>query len=79
MSARDKHEPTSDAGILSSWRIPNSQTIGQSLALMGESIYAGLGITVPACHDDQLLFAMAEPRETRVAAWVARRVRFERW
>jgi hypothetical protein len=44
MSARDKYDPTLDAGYLSSRRFSKSQTIDQPLAFVGESIYAMLGL-----------------------------------
>ena len=50
MSARDAFDPTTDAGYLSSMYLPQSQTIDQPLAFVGESIYEWLGIGLIVLH-----------------------------
>jgi hypothetical protein len=50
MSARDAFDPTTDAGYLSSRYFPQSQTIDQPLAFVGESIYEGLGLSRCSFH-----------------------------
>jgi hypothetical protein len=39
------HDPTTDAGYTTAGDSPTAKTIGQFLALEGESIYEGLGRT----------------------------------
>lgn len=59
MSARDIDDPTKRCRIYDCRRIPNSQTIGQFLAVLGESIYEGLGINVQGLEVRDLVWRHA--------------------